>query len=85
MKTDSTVEDSFEGVQRQLEFVPNLHKELSKAPAVLGVYQRGLEALSGGSLTPKEQQVVQLTVAVYNDCLYCKKNWAVLKSKVSAG
>ena len=36
------------------------------------VYLKGQEALSKGSLTPKEQQVVQLTVAVYNDCHYCK-------------
>ena len=72
MKSDATVEEIFTNVQGLLGFVPNLYKELSKAPAVLGVYHKGQESLGKGSLTAKEQQVVQLTVAVYNDCIYCK-------------
>ena len=82
MKTDSAVEDTFERVQGLLGFVPNLYKELSKAPVVLGVYHKGQESLSKGSLTAKEQQVVQLTVAVYNDCLYCKAAHQWLGQKV---
>jgi len=72
MKTDSAIDDTLERVKRQLGFLPNLFKEMSKAPAVLGVYLKGQEALSQGSLTAKEQQIVQLTVAVYNDCQYCQ-------------
>jgi alkylhydroperoxidase/carboxymuconolactone decarboxylase family protein YurZ len=72
MKTDSKTDESLERIQRQLGFLPNLFKEMSQAPAVLGVYLKGQEALSKGSLTAKEQQVVQLTVAVYNDELYLK-------------
>lgn len=72
MKTDSTIDESLERIQRQLGFLPNLFKEMGQAPAVLGVYLKGQEAMSKGSLTAKEQQVVQLTVAVYNDCQYCK-------------
>lgn len=72
MKSDATVEEMFASVQGLLGFVPNLYKEMSKAPAVLGVYHKGQESLGKGSLTAKEQQVVQLTVAVYNDCIYCK-------------
>ncbi|UCE63684.1 MAG: carboxymuconolactone decarboxylase family protein [Nitrospirota bacterium] len=72
MKSNSPVEDIFAQVQGLLGFVPNLYKEMSKAPSVLSVYHKGQESLSQGALTAKEQQVVQLTVAVYNDCRYCK-------------
>ena len=69
---DSSIDTALESIQRQLGFLPNLFKELRRTPAVLQVYLKGQEALSKGILTPKEQQVVQLTVAVYNDCHYCK-------------
>jgi AhpD family alkylhydroperoxidase len=72
MKTNFIVNDIFDRVKGQLGFVPNLYKEMSQSPAVLEVYHKGQEALPQGGLTAKEQQVVQLTVAVYNDCLYCK-------------
>ena len=72
MKTDSTIEESLERLQGQLGFLPNLFKEMSRAPAVLGVYLKGQEALSKGALAAKEQQIVQLTIAVYNDCHYCQ-------------
>ena len=70
--TNASIDTALESIQGQLGFLPNLFQEMKANPAVLEVYLKGQEALSKGSLTPKEQQVVQLTVAVYNDCHYCK-------------
>ena len=86
MKADSTVDDTLQQVQHNLGFVPNLYKELGQAPAVLGAYLNGQEALGKGSLSPKEQQVVQLTVSVYNDCHYCNAvhQWLGLKVGLSS-
>ena len=82
MKSDPTMDETLDRIKRQLGFLPNLFKEMSKAPAVLGVYLKGQEALSQGSLTAREQQVVQLTVAVFNDCQYCKAAHSWLGQKM---
>ena len=83
--TDSTIEAALVSVQRQLGFIPNLFQEMKATPAVLEVYLKGQEALSKCSLTPKEQQVVQLTIAAYNDCHYCKAahGWLGKKMELS--
>lgn len=82
MNTSATVESLLEPIRRQLGFLPNLFKELSKSPATLQVYLKGQEALSQGQLSPGEQHIVQLTVAVFNQCEYCQAAHAWLCRKV---
>lgn len=69
---DDEREQIFEGVRRKFGFVPNLVRELGRSPAVARVYLGGQEAMAGASLRPREQQAVQLAIAVYNECGYCR-------------
>lgn len=64
--------DLFAAVEARFGFVPNLIREMGKSPAALRVYLAGQEAMAGASLSIAEQQVVQLAVSVYNECLYCR-------------
>ncbi len=67
-----SAEAILEQVNKKFGFIPNVLKELSASPPALHVYLSGQDALAKGVLTAKEQQVVQLTVAAYNDCHYCQ-------------
>ena len=64
--------DVFEAVRAKFGFVPNLIRELARSPATARVYLRGQEAMASASLSAPERQVVQLAVAVYNECPYCR-------------
>lgn len=64
--------DVFEAVTAKFGFVPNLIREMARSPAVARVYLGGQEAMASASLSAPEQQIVQLAVAVYNECPYCR-------------
>ncbi len=59
-------------VQKMWGFVPNLIEEMVTAPAVAKVYLDGQETMAGASLDNRDEQAVQLAVAVFNDCHYCQ-------------
>ncbi len=62
----------FATVQKKFGFVPNLVRELAESPAVAQAYLSAADALANGSsLTAREQQAVQITVAAFNSCHYC--------------
>jgi uncharacterized peroxidase-related enzyme len=69
-------------VENKLGFVPNLFKEMSVSPATLIAYLSTSETLSHGSLSPREQQAVQLTVSSVNGCHYCQAVHCTLGAKV---
>lgn len=64
-----------EEVQAQIKgdfgFVPNLLIEMSKSPVSPLVYVESDKIMHNAILTQKEQQVVQLTTSIYNNCSYC--------------
>ncbi len=62
----------FEAVKGKYGFVPNLIREMAKSAAVARAYLAGQDAMAGASLSAPEQQLVQLAVAVYNECQYCR-------------
>jgi AhpD family alkylhydroperoxidase len=70
--TTKTADDAFEMVKAKFGFVPNLIREMARSPAVAQVYLRGQDAMAQASLSGPEQQIVQLAVAVYNECPYCR-------------
>jgi AhpD family alkylhydroperoxidase len=72
MTVKDAAADVFEAVTARFGFVPNLIREMSRSPAVARVYLAGQQAMAGASLSPREQQIVQLAVAVYNECPYCR-------------
>lgn len=64
-------EQIFEAVKQRFGFVPNLIREFAESPAVAQAYLNATAALASGSLSPKEQQAVQLAVSAHNECHYC--------------
>lgn len=69
---EDTRQEVLDAVKAKYGFVPNLIREMSKSPAAAWAYVRGQDAMADASLSLQEQQVVQLAVAVYNECSYCK-------------
>ncbi len=65
-------EQIIEAARREFGFLPNLVRELLVSPAVARAYLCGQAAMAGAALTAPEQQAVQLAVATYNDCGYCR-------------
>ena len=59
-------------MEKQIGFVPNVLKEMSKSPAVPLIYTRSDKLLHDNAhLSLRDQQVVQLVVSLYNGCDYC--------------
>ena len=64
--------DSLEYVQAKFQMVPHLAGVMAASPALLRSYttlQDNLE--KHGGLTPAENNVVQLSIALENECQYC--------------
>jgi len=72
MSAKDAVADLLGAASVKFGFVPNLFREMARSPAVARVYLQGQEAMAGASLSTPEQQIVQLAVAVYNECPYCR-------------
>lgn len=58
-------------VKERYGFIPNLAAYVAESPGALGAILALTEAFDRCSLTPREQQVVLLTVASINECSYC--------------
>jgi AhpD family alkylhydroperoxidase len=72
--------------KEQYGMIPNLHGVMAEAPAALEAYQTLNELFTQKtSLSPEQQNVVWLTIAVENGCHYCvPAHTAIAKSmKVS--
>lgn len=64
-ETLSTMQESF-------GMLPNIAGVMAESPALLNAYFAGQQALAkGSSLTPAESNLVQLAIAVENQCQYC--------------
>ena len=58
-------------VKAKLGTVPNMFTTLAHAPGALHFYLQGGDALSRGSFTAKQRELVALAVANANACGYC--------------
>ena len=66
------IKEVFEWYVENFQFVPNLSRVMSEAPALLRSYwQTQLNLMQIGTLTPEENNVVQMSIAVENKCRYC--------------
>lgn len=63
--------DALRAVGDKLGFVPNVLRVMAEAPAAVKAYATVADLFSQTSLSPQEQQVVLLSVAVENRCHYC--------------
>ena len=58
--------------QKTFKFVPNLAAVMAESPALLNSYhglQQNLQKI--GSLSPPEDNIVQMSIAMENECQYC--------------
>jgi uncharacterized peroxidase-related enzyme len=60
-----------EAVRRQLGFIPNLFATFAESPTLLSGYLALAGAVSKGSLSAVERQIVLIAVSAENDCEYC--------------
>jgi uncharacterized peroxidase-related enzyme len=59
-------------MQANFGMLPNIAGVMAESPALLNAYFAGQQALAkGSSLTPAENNLVQLAIAVENQCQYC--------------
>lgn len=58
-------------VNRANGFTPNLFRALANSPSTLKGFAALLEANDGGTLSPMERQIVQLTASIENQGRYC--------------
>ncbi|WP_299534614.1 hypothetical protein [Ulvibacterium sp.] len=66
------VKEVFDWYKENFGFVPNLTKVLSAAPAALRSYWLSqIQLTQYGLLTPEEHNIVQMSIAVENQCRYC--------------
>jgi len=66
------VQEVFDWYKENFGFVPNLSKVLSAAPAALRAYWLTQLALAQhGLFSPAEQNIIQMAIAVENQCKYC--------------
>ena len=66
---EGKAKELFEGPLKGKEL--NIFKAMANSPAALNAYVQLSGALKGASLSPKEQEVVQLAIGEQNDCNYC--------------
>ena len=66
------IQEVFDWYVDNFKFVPNLARVMSEAPALLRSYWRTqLHLMELGTLSPEENNIVQMAVAVENKCRYC--------------
>jgi uncharacterized peroxidase-related enzyme len=58
-------------VDRANGFTPNLFRALANSPSTLNGFAALLEANDGGTLSPAERQIVQMTASIENQGEYC--------------
>lgn len=66
------IKEVFDWYEQNFQFVPNLAKVMSEAPALLRSYfQVQNNLMQAGTLSPEENNIVQMSIAVENQCRYC--------------
>lgn len=61
-----------EGIKSKMGAVPNLFKMMANNPSLLDAYTKADDTFRNNSgFTSQEQEVILLSVAVYNECTYC--------------
>jgi uncharacterized peroxidase-related enzyme len=61
-----------EATKSKMGAIPNMFKMMANNPSLLNAYMKTDETFRKDSgFTPQEQEVILLSVAVYNECEYC--------------
>ncbi len=68
---ESAVAEKLKAVQAKIGRVPNVVATLANSPAALNLYLASSQALSAGRLTPRQREIIALTIGQLNQCHYC--------------
>jgi uncharacterized peroxidase-related enzyme len=61
-----------EAIKSKMGTIPNTYKMMANNPSLLVAYMKADETFRKDSgFTPQEQEVILLSIAVYNECTYC--------------
>lgn len=80
--TDEGTRRSFEAIEKQLGFVPNMMRTMAQSPRVLEGYLALSGALRRGLLPATLQEQIALVVAEANACNYCLSAHTALGRRV---
>jgi uncharacterized peroxidase-related enzyme len=71
-KAQEPAKGILEATKSKMGAVPNMFKVMANNPSLLNAYTKVEETFRKDSgFTPQEQEVILLSVAVYNECTYC--------------
>ncbi len=68
---EGRAKDLFDAAKKKMAGVPNILRVMANQPAVLDMYFKINEALSGGSFDAPTREAVALATAGENSCEYC--------------
>lgn len=81
-KATGRLKELYNGIQSQLNRVPNIFQHLGNSPVVLEAFLKLNEAAEKTSLSPQLREQIALTIAQSNQCHYCLSAHTVIaKSK----
>ena len=63
-------------------FIPNLFRALANSPSTLNGFVALLEANDGGTLSPAERQIVQMTASIENQGEYCVAGHSTFAARI---
>lgn len=68
----SPAKEILEGIQSKMGAVPNLFIVMANNPSLLSAYTKSDETFRADSgFTSQEQEVILISIAIYNGCTYC--------------
>lgn len=70
-KASGRTKELFTTINDQLGMVPNMMRTMGNSPAFLGAYLNFSTILEQGTLGPRLEELIALTVAEANQCQYC--------------
>jgi len=62
---------ALQGVKENIGFIPNVFAAIAESPLALETFVALNGAFGESSLSPQEQQIVQLATSTENNCVYC--------------
>ncbi|WP_114654306.1 carboxymuconolactone decarboxylase family protein [Polynucleobacter necessarius] len=70
-QADAESAQKLSAVKAKIGMVLNVVGTLANSPAALNLYLTSSQALSAGRLTPRQREIIALTIGQLNQCHYC--------------
>lgn len=71
-ETEEPAKEILEGIKSKMGAVPNLFWVMANNSSLLSAYTKSYQTFRNDSnFSPQEQEVILLSIAIYNGCTYC--------------